>query len=83
MDKFSQVKAPAKKRLEEHNMNTTKTVKRSLAAAVALALASTVSTSVQAIEFSNGEFSGSFDTTISYGALFRAEDIDPDNVGKA
>ena len=64
-------------------MNNTKTLRRSLAAAVTLALASTVSTPVQAIEFSSGEFSGSFDTTISYGALWRAEDIDPDNVGKA
>ena len=32
-------------------------------------------TSANAIEFSNGEWSGSFDTTISYGAIWRAGDL--------
>ena len=58
-------------------MNNSKIARRSLATAVALALAG-LTTTAQAIEFSSGEFSGSFDTTISYGALWRAEDIDPD-----
>jgi len=42
-------------------------------------------TSVQAIEFSSddGEWSGSFDTTVSYGAAWRASDFDDGNVGKA
>ncbi len=57
--------------------------KRTLSAALALALCGAISTSAQAIEFSNGEFSGSFDTTISYGAAWRASDYDDDNVGKA
>ena len=39
-------------------------------------------TSASAIEFSKDEWSGSFDTTISYGASWRAGDLDEDNVGK-
>ena len=37
---------------------------------------------LHAKEFSNGEWSGSFDTTISYGAAWRASDLDEDNIGK-
>ena len=33
-------------------------------------------TTANAIEISNGEWSGSFDTTISYGAIWRAGDLD-------
>jgi hypothetical protein len=46
-------------------------------------------TSANAIEFStweeksDGDWSGNFDTTISYGAIWRAGDLDEDNVGKA
>jgi len=40
------------------------------------------STSTQAIEISKGELTGSFDTTISYGAALRAGDLDEDYVGK-
>lgn len=36
-----------------------------------------------AIEFSSGEISGSFDTTVTYGASWRVSDLDEDNVGKA
>jgi len=36
-----------------------------------------------AIEFNNGEFSGTIDTTVSYGVSWRAGDPDDDNVGKA
>ena len=54
-----------------------------LSATLALALCGAVSTSAQAIEFSSGEISGSFDTTISYGAAWRASDLDEDNIGKA
>ncbi len=63
-------------------MNKTKTAKRKIAAALALALAATVSAPAQAIEFSKGELTGSFDTTVSYGLLWRADDLDPQNVGK-
>jgi hypothetical protein len=43
----------------------------------------TFSTSTQAIEISSGELTGSFDTTISYGAAWRASDLDEDFIGKA
>ena len=42
-----------------------------------------IATSANAIEISNGDWSGSFDTTISYGASWRAGDLDPDNVGQS
>ncbi|MGD9021181.1 MAG: DUF1302 domain-containing protein [Lysobacterales bacterium] len=49
-----------------------------IAALLALPMAST-----QAFEFGSGEWRGSFDTTISYGASWRANDLDPDYVGQA
>ncbi len=52
-----------------------------LATAVALGLLS--ASSVQAIEFSRGEFSGTFDTTLSAGYSWRTEDQDPNLIGKA
>jgi len=36
-----------------------------------------------AIDISKGELTGSFDTTISYGAAWRAGDLDEDYIGKA
>ena len=68
---------------EEDTMNRSLTTKRVLVASLAMALAASVSTTAQAIDFSSGEFSGSFDTTISYGAQWRADDLDPDYVGHA
>ncbi|MBT8041519.1 MAG: DUF1302 domain-containing protein, partial [Gammaproteobacteria bacterium] len=53
-----------------------------LTAALALAVVGAVSPSVQAIEFSSGEFTGNLDTTISYGASWRLKDYDPTLVGK-
>jgi len=40
-------------------------------------------TSAGAIEFSKDEWSGSIDTTVSYGAIFRASDFEDESVGKA
>jgi hypothetical protein len=57
-------------------------VKRALSSAVALGLLALVSAPVQAIEFSSGEWSGSVDTTLSYGAAWRVKDYDPADVGK-
>lgn len=57
-------------------------VKRTLAASLALGLLATASTVVQAFEFSSGEWSGSLDTTVSYGASWRLKDYDPTLVGK-
>lgn len=36
-----------------------------------------------AVQFESGDFSGSFDNTISYGATWRVEDRDPDLLGLA
>jgi hypothetical protein len=47
------------------------------------ALMGLIGTNANAIEFNNDEWSGSFDTTVSYGAQWRAGDLDPENVGKA
>jgi len=56
--------------------------KKILPGSLVVAMLFFTSTSTQAIEFSNGELSGSFDTTISYGAAWRASDLDEDNIGK-
>jgi len=56
---------------------------RGLMAAVALMLPLQGAGPAFAIEFSSGELSGNFDTTISYGATWRIDDPDPDNLGKA
>jgi len=53
-----------------------------LSTAIALALAASAG-GVQALEFSNGEWSGSLDTTVSYGVSVRAEDPYESNTGKA
>ena len=54
-----------------------------LPGALAAALLAFGCTSANAIEFSKDEWSGSFDTTISYGAIWRAGDLKEDYVGKA
>lgn len=51
-----------------------------LAAAVGLAL---LAPSAQAFEFGSGDFTGSIDTTVSYGYSWRVEDQDPNLIGKA
>ena len=53
-----------------------------LACALGAILFGLSSTAVQAIEFSSGEWTGNFDTTLSYGASWRLKDYDPENVGK-
>ncbi|MEM9303911.1 MAG: DUF1302 domain-containing protein [Pseudomonadota bacterium] len=51
--------------------------------AILAALGATgVAFNAQAIEFQKGELSGSWDTTITYGASWRIEDRDDSNVGK-
>ena len=50
--------------------------------AIAAAFLALGCTSAGAIEFSEGEWSGSFDTTVSYGAAWRASDLDEDFIGK-
>jgi hypothetical protein len=62
-------------------MNTTKRLL--LKTAVIAAVSSLCVSPVMAKEFSNGDWYGSFDTTVSYGASWRANDIDRNDVGKA
>lgn len=57
--------------------------RKPLAAFVAAALFGCSVSPAFAIEFSNGEITGSFDTTVSYGATWRVDDPDPENLGKA
>ncbi len=58
------------------------TRRRALGSAITLALAS-MSAPVLALEFGEGEFNGTFDTTISYGVSMRVQDIDEDLIGMA
>jgi len=66
-------------------MNKTRTMNLMKVNALTVALLALTATSANAIEFSSddGEWRGSFDTTISYGASWRASDLDPDNVGQS
>jgi len=66
-------------------MNTNRAMNLMKANTLSAALLALTATSVNAIEFSSddGEWRGSFDTTISYGASWRASDLDPDNVGQS
>ncbi len=64
-------------------MNTIKQINLSKTRAMTLALFTLAATGANAIEFSNGEWSGNFDTTVSYGASWRVGDLDEGNVGKA
>ncbi|MDX1556925.1 MAG: DUF1302 family protein, partial [Xanthomonadales bacterium] len=56
---------------------------KALPRAIALAILFGSAGSLHAIEISRGELQGSFDTTISYGATWRVDDPDPENLGKA
>lgn len=53
------------------------------ASAVALLAPLFAAGSAHAISFNRGDLSGSFDTTLTLGALFRVQDRDPDLVGVA
>jgi hypothetical protein len=64
-------------------MNRIQTNAKPLMAVASAVLLSLAATSVTAKEFRHGEWSGSFDTTISYGASWRMEEADPSNLGKA
>jgi hypothetical protein len=54
-----------------------------LATAVGAVLFGLAGTPAQAWEFSSGEWTGSIDTTLSYGASWRTKDYDPSLVGKS
>ncbi len=54
-----------------------------LGTAISLALITLVSAPVQAIEFSSGDWSGTIDTTLSYGASMRVQERDDELIGLA
>lgn len=67
--------------MKKHNAHHGRVVRARLAAAVALGLL--VAPAAQAFEFSRGELTGSFDTTVSYGYSWRVQDQDEDLIGKS
>ncbi len=64
-------------------MKRTQINAKPLIVAIAATMLGLAGTNVLAKEFQRGELSGSFDTTISYGASWRMEEADPSNLGKA
>lgn len=62
-------------------MNKLKFMKQYKISMVATVILS--ATPVMAVEINNGEWTGSLDTTVSYGASWRIDDYDPEDVGKA
>lgn len=58
-------------------------LKRRPGSLLAVAIAAGLAADAGAVSFQHGELSGSWDTTLSYGAAWRAEKRDPNNVGKA
>ena len=58
-------------------------IRKIILGALTASLLLMTATTANAIEISNGEWSGSFDTTISYGASWRVSDFDEDLVGKS
>jgi hypothetical protein len=57
--------------------------RRTLGTAITLALASAFAAPVHAIEFSSGDWNGTIDTTLSYGASMRVQERDDELVGLA
>ena len=78
----------AKQLINTHTPSSAQSVDKAwkrklLPAALTASLLALGCTTANAIEFSSGEWSGSFDTTISYGAIWRAGDLKDDGAGKA
>ena len=57
--------------------------RRTLGTAISLALASAFVAPAHAIEFSSGDWNGTIDTTLSYGASMRLQARDPELIGLA
>ncbi|MEJ8569749.1 DUF1302 domain-containing protein [Elongatibacter sediminis] len=68
---------------DESIMNRNRSVSAPMVAACAAAVLGWSAPAAYAIDISSGEITGSFDTTITYGASWRASDLDEDNVAKA
>ena len=78
----------AKQLINTHTPSSAQSVDKAwkrklLPAALTASLLALGCTTANAIEFSSGEWSGSFDTTISYGAIWRSGDLKDDGAGKA
>ncbi|MFC1701245.1 DUF1302 domain-containing protein [Pseudomonadota bacterium] len=74
--------------MNRHTPATAQTADKSwtrklLPGALAVTLLALSGTSANAVEFTNGEWWGNFDTTVSYGAIWRTRDFSNGNVGKA
>ena len=67
--------------MKKHNANRGQIARARLASAVAFGLL--MAPAAHAFEFSKGELSGSFDTTVSYGYSWRVEDQDEDLIAKS
>ena len=67
--------------IKNKNLSSVRTALRPSGLAAAIALALVASAPAQAFEFSNGELTGTLDTTVSYGISLRAEDRDDDLIG--
>ncbi|HLF31238.1 MAG TPA: DUF1302 domain-containing protein [Xanthomonadales bacterium] len=75
---------PSSRQIARTNAPEHRTIKQNARTClVATVLLGLVSTHALAIEFSSGEWTGHFDTTISYGAAWRVSDPSDSNVGKA
>lgn len=62
---------------------TNKNLNRRAGGLLAAAIGAVFAADAGAVSFEKGELSGSWDTTLSYGASWRVEERDPNNVGKA
>lgn len=64
-------------------LNAKQMRRRTLGTAISLALVSAFAAPAYAIEFSVGDFSGTLDTNLSYGASMRVQERDPELIGLA
>ena len=74
--------------MNRHTPATAQTADKSwtrklLPGALAVTLLALSGTTANAVEFTKGEWWGNFDTTVSYGAIWRTRDFSNGNVGKA
>ena len=67
----------------KHNASNRRPLAAPLVGAVTAACLAMISPAVHAIDFGEGDFEGSVDTTLSYGVMWRLEDRDPDLIGIA
>ncbi len=70
--------------MNQHEQRTTR-ASGLLRSAIGIAVAGLISSPALALDFESddGEFYGSFDTTLSYGASWRVDDADAEELGKA